>query len=156
MTQIYSVRITAEGQQFDANGDGVIDDCPVGTIISGPDAYKLCGTFFRNTTIAEPADDVTAAKVAEWKAERQPRKDAARLDLQNQVNAYALNKKLNLQFGSDGKPLRNKDGEIIGNLTNLQRHRLETALAYNIVPTNVTVAPAAVGEPKKPGKPPAE
>lgn len=155
MTQIYSVRIIAEGQKFDANNDGIIDDCPVGTIISGPDAWRLCGTFFRNTKIAEPADEVTAAKVAEWQAARQPHKDAARLELQNQVNAYALNKKLALQFEADGKPRRNKDGEIIGNLTNLQRHRFETALAYNIVPTNVTVAPAAT-KPEKPGKPAAE
>jgi hypothetical protein len=157
MTQMYSVRIIAEGQQFDANNDGNIEDCPVGTIISGPDAWRLCGTFFRNTIIAEPADEVTAAKVAEWKKERQPAKDAARMELQNQVNAYALNKKLGLQFEADGKP-RRKDGEIVGNLTNLQRHRLETALAYGIVPTNVTVAPAAVAPVKteKPVKPAAE
>lgn len=156
MTQIYSARIIAEGQAFDANNDGIIEDCPVGTIISGPEAYRLCGTFFRNTTIAEPADEVTAAKVAEWKAARQPAKDAARMELQNQVNAYALNKKLGLQFEADGKP-RRKDGEIIGNLTNLQRHRLETALAYNIVPTNVTVATAAVAPAKtvKPADKPA-
>lgn len=159
MTQIYSARIIAEGQSFDTNNDGIIEDCPVGTVISGPEAYRLCGTFFRNTKIAEPADEVTAAKVAEWQAARQPHKDAARMELQNQVNAYALNKKLGLQFGADGKPLRGKDGEIVGNLTNLQRHRLETALAYGIVPANVTVAPAAVA-PAKTGKaadkPPAE
>lgn len=151
MTQIYSARIIAEGQAFDANNDGIIEDCPVGTIISGPEAYRLCGTFFRNTKIAEPADEVTAAKVAEWQAGRQPAKDAARMELQNQVNAYALNKKLGLQFEADGKP-RRKDGEIIGNLTNIQRHRLETAMAYGIVPQNVTVAPAAT-KPEKPGKP---
>jgi hypothetical protein len=153
--QTYKARITAEGQQYDPNNDGVIEDLPVGTIITGPDAWRLCLTFFRNQTIAEPADDVTAAKVAEYRAATQPAKDAARDQLQNQINALALDPKVKLSIGSDGKPQRDGKGELIGKLSNIQRHRLETALAYGMVPDNGQ-GPAAAPAPKTKPTAPAE
>jgi hypothetical protein len=144
MSQLYSARITAPGQQWDPGNTGELEDCPVGTVITSPTAWRLCLTFFRNTHIAEPADDVTAAKVAEYRAATQPAKDAAKAELQSHVNAMALNPKIGLKLLSNGQPERSADGEIKGKLTNLQRHRLETALAYGITPQVGIAATAPV------------
>ena len=119
----------------------------------GPDAWRLCLTYFRNTHIAEPADEATAARVAEYREATQPAKDAARDLLQNQINALALDKKIKLQLGSDGKPKRDDKGEILGKLSNIQRHRLETAVAYGMTPDNGYGERLGVSPPSKPVAP---
>ena len=156
MSQSYKARIIAEGQHYVPNNDGIVEDLPVGTVITGPDAWRLCLTFFRNTTIAEPADEATAAKVAKYRSDTQPAKDAVRDQLQNQINALALDKKVKLQIGSDGKPQRDSQGEIIGKLTNIQRHRLETAIAYGMKPDNGEGERSGVSPPVQKPTPSAE
>lgn len=131
---LFSVEITADGQQWDPDGDGNPEPCPVGTIITGPEAWRLCLTFFRNTHIAKPADQLTADRVAAYRVQTQPAKDAARAQLQSQVNAMHKNAALKLEWLSDGTPKRDASGEIIGNLSNAQRHRLENAVAYGVKP----------------------
>lgn len=132
---MYKVRIIAEGQQWDPDGDGYPEPCPVGTEITHPDAWRLCLRGMRNAPpIAEPADEATKAKVLAHMEETAPRKAAVRADLQNKINALANTPALGLTFDSDGQPKRDAKGEIVGKLTNLQRHRLETALSYGLTP----------------------
>jgi hypothetical protein len=44
------------------------------------------------------------------------------------------NAALKLEWLPDGTPKRDAAGEIIGKLTNAQRHRLENAVAHGIKP----------------------
>jgi hypothetical protein len=131
---LFSVRIIAEGQQWDPDGDGFPEPCPVGTIITSQNAWELCKTFFRNTHIAEPADQLTADRIAAHRLQTQPAKDAAKAQLQSQVNAMAKNAALKLEWLPDGTPKRDASGEILGKLSNAQRFRLENAVAYGIKP----------------------
>jgi len=131
---IYSVEIILEGTQWDPDGDGNTEPCPVGTIITGPRAWELCKTYLRNTVYAKPADQVTADRIAAHRLQTQGGKDAARAQLQSQVNAMAKNAALKLEWLPDGTPKRDASGEIIGTLTNAQRHRLENAVAYGVKP----------------------
>lgn len=141
---MYKVRIIADGQQWDPDGDGHVEPCPVGTEITHPDAWRLCLRGMRNAPpIAEPADDVTRQRVADHINENAPRKAAVLQSLQNQINALANNAKLGLKFDESGQPLRDASGEIVGRLSNLQRHRLETAMSYGLVPVVAGVTPAA-------------
>lgn len=129
------VRIIAEGLEWDPANDGMIEPLPVGTELEHVDAWKLCLTGFRNAPPrAEPADAETKAKVDAFLKARAPVKSALRAQMQNQVNALAADPKTKLQLDSEGDLVRDAKGEIMGNLTSLQRHRLETAESYGIVP----------------------
>ena len=131
---LYSVRIIAEGVEWDPDGDGKREPCPVGTIVTSDNAWELCKTFLRNQVIAEPADQLTLDRITAFRLQTQPAKDAARAQLQSQVNAMAKNDALKLEWLPDGTPKRNSSGEIIGKLSNAQRFRLENAVAYGIKP----------------------
>lgn len=133
---LYSVRIIAEGTEWDPDGDGKREPCPVGTIITGPDAWELCKTFLRGKVYAEPADQLTLDRITAFRIQSQPGKDAARAQLQSQVNAMHKNAALGLEWLPNGTPKRDAAGEIIGKLSDAQRHRLETAVAYGITPQN--------------------
>ena len=132
---MYKVRIVAEGQYYDPQGDGTVEPCPVGTELTHADAWRLCLPGMRNAKpIAEPADDATADKVNSHIEANAPRKAAILQSLQNQLNALANTKALGLVFDEHGEPARDSAGEIKGKLNNLQRHRIETALAYGLIP----------------------
>lgn len=138
------VRIIAEGQEWDPDGDGNIEPLPVGTEIEGPDAWRLCLRGFRNSPpIAEPADDATAEIVQSFVAARAPEKASILARMQSQLNALANTKSLGITWGADGQPKRDANGEIVGKLSNLQRHRIETALAYDLVPVIAQPASAS-------------
>lgn len=139
---MYKIRIIAEGQEYDPDGDGITEPCPVGTEITHPDAWRLCLPGMRNSKpIAEPADDATAAKVQAHIAVNAPRKAAILQQLQNQINAMANTKALGLIVDEvDGTLERDSKGEIKGKLTNIQRHRLETALSYGLTPVVAVAA----------------
>ncbi len=139
------VRIIAEDLEWDPNNDGIIEPLPVGTEIEHVDAWKLCLSGFRNAPPrAEPADEETKAKVDEFLKKRAPVKSALRSQMQNQVNAMGCDPKCKLQFDSEGDLVRDDKGEIKGTLTLLQRHRLETAESYGIVPKAPAVASGRV------------
>ena len=143
------IKIIAEGQSWDTDGNGTVEDLPVGTVLEHPDAWMHCLPGFRNSPpIAEPADDETRAQVDAYLKATAAHRNALAYQLQNQVNALAADKRVKLQVLPNGDVARDSSGEIKGNLSQLQRHRLETALAYGIKPTPPAEAkPAATASP---------
>lgn len=141
---MFSVRIIAAGQEWDPDNKGLREPCPVGTIITHHEALNLCLPGYRNAPpIAEPADEATKAALAERLTASAPRKAAVLADLQNKINALAHTPGLGLVFDSKGQPARDDNGEIKGKLSNLQRHRLETALSYGLTPVITPPKPPA-------------
>lgn len=136
---MYTVVIIAEGQQ-QVDETGKIVPCPPGTVIMDTDAWRLCLRGFRNAPpIAEPGDEETAKKVRDEIAAREPRRAAQLAMLQNRINNFAKDGKRFRIDAASGKFLR-INGELAGNLMNVERHIIETAESYGLVPV---VEPAA-------------
>lgn len=158
---MYTVVIIAEGQQR-VDETGKIVPCPVGTVIMDTDAWRLCLRGFRNAPpIAEPGDEETAKKVREEMAAREPRRAAQIAMLQSRINTFAKDTKRFRLNAADGRFLR-INGELAGNLTLVEKHIIETAESYGLVPiVNALSAPdstdpQAVSAPKSPARSVAE
>jgi hypothetical protein len=118
-------------EQCDKGGGGVITP---GEFIIDPDAYLLCMPGYRNAAPRfKPADEATAAKVAEETAKKQPVVDQTKIYLQKELDKLAGSGRLELDPAT-GFFKRDPDGVLLGKLTALEMHVLETADGYGLKP----------------------
>ena len=121
---MYTARIIAEGQR--CKGKPI----PVGTIVSGSEAWIHCLPGMRNSPpVAEPVDDLTAEKV---KAELARRKALHAVNVpivQAAVDTLAAK----LPTDDAGQFVRRPDGTI-PRATDVEQFQIDNAEAYGIVP----------------------
>ncbi len=128
MSQVYAAECLIE---CDKAGGGKIRP---GEFVIDPDAWMLCLPGYRNAAARfKPADEATAAKVADETAARQPVVDQTKIYLQVELNKLAEAGSLQID-PLTGFFRRGPDGVLLGNLTNYQAHVLETADGYGLKP----------------------
>jgi len=81
----------------------------------------------------KPADDLTAAKVAEEMAKRQPVLDQTKVYLQAEIDRLAGSGRLQIDPAT-GFFKRGPDSVFVGKLSDLEMHILETADGYGLKP----------------------
>lgn len=105
-----------------------------GEFVIDPDAYLLCMPGYRNAAPRfEAADEATAAKVAEEMANRQPVVDQTKIYLQAQLDKIAESGRLEIDPATQFFK-RDADGVLLGKLSDLEMHVLETAHGYGLKP----------------------
>lgn len=98
------------------------------------EAWRLCMPGYRNAAPRfKPADEATAAKVAEETAKRQPAVDQTKVYLQTELDKIAAAGRLELDPNT-GFFKRDAEGVFVGKLTDLEMHVLETADGYGLKP----------------------
>lgn len=115
--------------------------CQPGDIILHRDAWMLCLPGFRNEPPRfKPADDDTQAKVDAELARRKPIVDQTMQDLQRRINAYAESGRFKIDPAT-GFFKRDAQGMLVGKMSKLELHVMETAAGYDLQP-QVPEAPA--------------
>ena len=108
-----------------------------GEFVLHQDAYLLCMPGYRNAAPRfEPADEATAAKVAEEMAKLKPVVDQTKVYLQTELDKLAGSGKLQIDPAT-GFFKRDADGVFLGKMTDLEMHILETAEGYGLKPVAV-------------------
>lgn len=98
------------------------------------EAWMLCMPGYRNAPPRfKPADEATAKKIAQELAAKQPVVDQTKIYLQAEIDKIADAGNLEID-PETGFFRRGPDGVLIGNLTSLQMHILETADGYGLKP----------------------
>lgn len=131
MSNVYSAECVTECQSD--KGEPILP----GSFIIHPDAWLLCMPGYRNAEPRfKPADEETAAKVAEELRKRQPVLDATLVHLQAEIDKVAAAGRLKIDPAT-GFFARDSNGELVGlaTLTPLNVHVIETAAGYGLKPT---------------------
>jgi hypothetical protein len=115
-----------------------------GDIIIHPDAWMLCVPGYRNAPpVCKAADDETAAKVSAELAALQPVIDQTRKMLQEKIDGYAASGRYEIDPAT-GFFRRGPDGVLLGKLSAVIAHTMETADGHKLKPVvQAKSAPAA-------------
>lgn len=115
--------------ECDKSGGGTIKP---GEFVIDSMAHLLCMPGYRNAAPRfEPADEATAAKVAEEMKLRQPIVDQTKAYLQTEIDKLVGRLEVN---PATGFFKRDTDGVLLGKMTDFEMHLLETADGYGLKP----------------------